>query len=500
MNSGSPFRTLLKGSVIALFGNSLIYALVFVFQIMMVKMLGLEGYGIWGFAFTLILTVAQLSTMGLGFASVYFSSSGNSTVSVPSPAAAARFSVGAVLVVSGAAAALLPAASHFLIVPYYHFENIGSLITILAALVPLAAFISIAESIFRAHHDAAAAFKMKLVPEALKVVIVPSALLCFGADTRVVGAAMLVVLAAPAVYGAYMLNKLVVPLRSLLPVRNVPSAAAPMLAYALPFFLMEVFQIFRDRADTFIIGYLSTAGYLGIYKGAYVLAAMVSFIPTAVAYLLFPLMSKIVNDHDTGQLAVFGERTMKLLIYSGLPVMVGIILFARPLMTRVLGPVFLPGERALLFLTLSSASGIFHVFYGHVLAAKNRVRWLWMSNAAAVVLNLGLNILLIPGYGITGAALASLAGSILLTVVIARLAAVSLGRFVFPAGVAGALFTAFAFVAAAYVFRERSVAASCVLCVLFGACWSAWLINFERADLAAALEHVRSFVSQQRRN
>ncbi|OIO01009.1 MAG: hypothetical protein COX65_09235 [Elusimicrobia bacterium CG_4_10_14_0_2_um_filter_56_8] len=496
MTSVSPFRTLLKGSAIAFSGNGLIYALAFVFQIMLVRLLGTGGYGTWGFAFTLMLTVAQLSTLGLGFASIYFASRGSSAV--PSPASVSRIAIVSVLFFSGAAALFLPAAAYLWIVPAYHFENIGPLIYILSAGVPIVAFVSIAESIFRAHHDASAAFKMKLVPEALKVMVIPAALLLFGVDTRVVAASMLLVLAAPAVYGAYMLNKLVVPLRALWPARDFPAAAIPLLAYSLPFFLHEVLMMLRDRADTFIIGYISTASYLGIYRGAYVLAAMVAFIPNAVAYLLFPLMNRIVSEQGREELAEFGERTIKVLIYGGIPVVVTIIIFARQLMTRVLGPDFLAGERALLLLTLSSGAGLFHVFYGHVLASKNRVKLLLLANALAFVVNLTLNILLIPGYGITGAAAASLASSILLTLLAARFASAALQQFIFPVRTAGALLAALGFVAAAYIFRDRSIFISSALCVSFYAVWAAWLAVFERAEMTKALENLRSFVQKKR--
>ena len=51
------------------------------------------------------------------------------------------------------------------------------------------------------------------------------------------------------------------------------------------------------------------------------------------------------------------------------------------------------------------------------------------ASLSLFALNFGLNILLIPGYGITGAAAASLAGSLLLTVLLARFSAsLSSGR------------------------------------------------------------------------
>lgn len=487
----SEFRTLVKGSAIAFSGNALIYGLAFVFQVLLVRLLGTEGFGIWGFAYTLMLTVAQLSTLGLGFAAVYFAASGG-----PAAAAAARVAIVSVLGLSAAAALALPAAARLFIVPFYRLENIGPLLYILSAAVPLAAFVSIAESVFKAHHDAAAAFKMKLVPEALKVIVVPAALLCCGVDVRVVGAAMLLVLLAPAAYGAYMLNKLVLPLRTLWPAAGFRASAAPMLAYALPFFLMEIFQFFRDRVDTFVIGYVSTAHYLGVYKGAYVLAALVSFVPNAVVYLLFPLLSRVVGGGSLREVEAFGERTIKLLIYSGMPLVVFVAVFAGTLMFRVLGQDFTEGQRALILLALSSGMGMFHAFYGTILASKKQIHKALLANVLAFILVLALDLLLIPRYGITGAGAASLAGSLLLTFLVVGFASASLGKFIFPRSVSGALVISAAALGAAYFLRERSFAVSAGLFAGYCGLWALWLLVYERASLAAALEELRAFAAR----
>lgn len=499
MSTVSHFRTLVKGGAIAFAGNGLTYALAFIFQLILVRLLGTEGYGIWGFASTLVLTIAQFSTLGLSFAAIYFVSRGGEAAAGPGATDAARTSIFLSAAVALSAMLLLPAAARLWIVPAYHFEGLGRLLTILSAVIPLVAFVTIAESLFRAHQDAAAAFKMKLVPEALKLILIPAAVLCCGADLAVVGAAMVAVLLAPALYGGYMLNKLVVPLRTVWPPADMGRFAAPMFKYSLPFFLLEVFQMLRDRADTFIIGYISTAHYLGVYKGAYVLAALISFVPNAAAYLLFPLMSRIVHDHGIDEVEEFGRRTIKLLVYSGVPVVVGVVLFARQLMTKALGADFISGERALLLLALSSGTVIFQTFYANVLASKKRMHLLLLSGGLAFALNFGLNILLIPGYGITGAAAASLAGSVLLTLLLARFSVPALGRFVFPPGIAGALFAALCFVAAAYVLRERSVEVSAALCGLFAAFWAAWLLLFERAEVDRALESLSAFIVNRRR-
>ncbi|MDT8287604.1 MAG: oligosaccharide flippase family protein, partial [Elusimicrobiales bacterium] len=253
------FRTLVKGSTIAFAGNGLIYAMAFVFQLMLVRFLGAENYGVWNFAWTLALTAAQLSAMGLGLAAIYFISGKHEGGPGPSDAAGTALRIS--LTSAVAAALLLPALGRIWIVPAYGFHGLQSLITVLAAAIPFISLTNMLECVFRGHQDAAAAFKMKLVPEALKLMVVPAALLVFGADKLTVAVSVASVMLAPALYGAYMFHKLVLPVGTLFSPVQGGRAAAPLLRYAMPFFLLEVFQLLRDRADTFIIGYLSTASY-----------------------------------------------------------------------------------------------------------------------------------------------------------------------------------------------------------------------------------------------
>jgi len=488
------FRTLVKGSAIAFAGNALIYALAFVFQLLLVRLLGAGGYGVWGFALTLAVTVAQFSTLGLGYACVYYSSERNASAVGLTPVSAARLAVLAALLVSCAAGAALLPAARFWIVPAYRLPDLGPLLYIFAAAVPLLALAGAMESAFRSRHDAAAAFKMKLTAEGLKLLAVPAALLLFAADARVAAAALVAALAVSVVYGARMLGKLVFPLRTLFKGPVFP-AALPLAAYSLPFFLQEVLMTLRDKADTFIIGYFSTAEYLGMYKGACVLVALISFVPNSVSYLLFPLINGLSGGHQRGELADFGRRTIKLLLYAGVPAVVLLVILARPLLTLAMGADFAPADKALALLAVSAGLGLVHAVYGQVLAARNRTGRLLLANALAFTLTLALDLALIPVYGITGAGAASLAGSVLLTLMIVIPAAVEMGGLVFPPAASAAVLPAACFAAAGFALRGGSAAAPLGVCAAFCIFWGLWLAVFERAELRRAAAELKTFLA-----
>lgn len=489
------FRTLVKGSAIAFAGNGLIYALAFVFQLLLVRLLGAGGYGVWGFALTLAVTIAQFSVLGLGYGCIYFSSARNAGAAGLAPAGAARLTFLSALFVSCAAGLLLLPAARFWIAPAYKLPGLEPLLYIFAAAVPLSALVLAMEYAFRSRHDASAAFKMKLSAEGLKLMLIPAALLLFAADARVAAAALVAALAVSAVYGAYMTNKLVFPLSPLFKGSGWPAAAAPLALYSLPFFLQEVLMTLRDKADTFIIGYFSTAEYLGMYKGACVLAALISFVPNSVSYLLFPLINNISGPEHREELAAFGRRTIKLLVYAGVPAVALLVILARPLLHAAMGADFFPAEKALALLAVSSGLGLAHAFYGQVLAARARTGRLLSANAFAFALTLALDFFLIPKYGITGAGAASLAGSLLLTVMIVAPAAGELKSLVFPPTTALFLLPAAGFAAAGFRFRAAGAAVSLGIFAAFLVFWAAWLLVFEREEAARARSELKAFLS-----
>ncbi|MHB0995616.1 MAG: lipopolysaccharide biosynthesis protein [Elusimicrobiales bacterium] len=485
----------MKGSAIAFAGNGLIYALAFVFQLLLVRLLGAGGYGVWGFALTLAVTVAQFSVLGLGYGCIYFSSARNAGAAGLAPAGAARLTFLSALFVSCAASLLLLPAAKFWIAPAYKLPGLEPLLYIFAAAVPLSALVLAMEYAFRSRHDASAAFKMKLSAEGLKLILIPAALLLFAADARVAAAALVAALAVSAVYGAYMTDKLVFPLRPLFKGSGWPAAAAPLALYSLPFFLHEVLMTLRDKADTFIIGYFSSAEYLGMYKGACVLAALISFVPNSVSYLLFPLINNISGPEHREELAAFGRRTIKLLVYAGVPAVVLLVVLARPLLSVAMGAEFFPAEKALALLAVSSGLGLAHAFYGQVLAARARTGLILMANASAFALTLALDLLLIPEYGITGAGAASLAGSLTLAVFVIVPASAEIGARVFPPRAAVFLLLSACFAVMGFGSRGAGAAVLSGVAAAYCVFWSAWLFFFEREEISRARFGLKAFLA-----
>jgi O-antigen/teichoic acid export membrane protein len=141
---------------------------------------------------------------------------------------------------------------------------------------------------------------------------------------------------------------------------------------------------------------------------------------------LGPRIAGWTRDGALGEAAGTLARSWTFALLLAVPVAVGGILLAEPLLYFLYGAAFAPAAPALAFLLLAQLVSVGSLLEGMALSAVGRPRGAFVAaGAGAAALVLG-DIVLIPAFGITGAAMALLASTAVATV----LARVLLGRTV----------------------------------------------------------------------
>lgn len=97
-----------------------------------------------------------------------------------------------------------------------------------------------------------------------------------------------------------------------------------------------------------------------------------------------------------------------------IPVSVVLSVFAEPIVTLIFGHEYAPSAASLALLAISQAFAALTIPCAGLLIATGRGNIFGLINLTAVILNVVLNLTLIPLYGATGAALASMAGVLLM--------------------------------------------------------------------------------------
>lgn len=145
----------------------------------------------------------------------------------------------------------------------------------------------------------------------------------------------------------------------------------------------------------------------GFYSAAVACAGMTGFVFTAVIDSARPVIfeSKKMNNK------IYEEKLVKIysiVIYMSLVQSVCITIFAKYIIELLYGSQYgtsVPVLRIIVWYTTFSYIGAVRNIW---ILAENKQRYLWIINASGAFMNILLNLILIPFWGITGAAWASL--------------------------------------------------------------------------------------------
>ena len=166
-------------------------------------------------------------------------------------------------------------------------------------------------------------------------------------------------------------------------------------------------RIFQD-IDILILGAFVPSAAIGVYSVAWSLSKFLELFSNSIASTLFPEISYSSTQESMEIVRGYVEDALK---YTGLiviPGFVGGILLAEELMF-VYGAEFVDGAMILWILILAILVHGYQNQFINALNGIDRPDLSFRVNLVFAILNAGLNLLLIPQYGIEGAAIASVA-------------------------------------------------------------------------------------------
>ena len=160
--------------------------------------------------------------------------------------------------------------------------------------------------------------------------------------------------------------------------------------------------------DVVLLGFLLGERQVGLYAAPYRFCFLLLAIALAMHISYLPILTRALAQ-GTKQVGYLVERSVELSAAVAAPMIVGGMILAGPLLNTLFGSGYLEGVGAFRLLILSIGfifvSGAIH----NVLLVCDRIRAeAWIVGGAAA-LNIGLNFLLIPLYGLVGAAFATAA-------------------------------------------------------------------------------------------
>lgn len=183
--------------------------------------------------------------------------------------------------------------------------------------------------------------------------------------------------------------------------------AYSMLKDSWPLMLSSAFILIYTRIDQVMLKYMTNIFNVGVYDAAVRISEIWYFIPSLIVSSIFPAIinAKKVSD------GLFKERMIKLyslLLYTALSVALIINIFAPYIINIIYGAKFIEASGVLTVYVWAGIPVFLTIAMNAYLLAENKTKTLFLSSFVGMLLNIPLNLLLIPKYGIYGATIATL--------------------------------------------------------------------------------------------
>jgi O-antigen/teichoic acid export membrane protein len=167
------------------------------------------------------------------------------------------------------------------------------------------------------------------------------------------------------------------------------------------------------RADTFILSLFRPFDEVGHYTLAYRVYELLAVLPAIVMTSVFPLLSRYVAEHRD-QAARFVDATADFLVAVATPIAAGGLVLAPELVQLVAGDGFEGSVTPLRLLLCAAGAAWVSGLLGYTLIAADERRAILLLSVTALVVNLALNLALVPSYGADAAAAVALGCEVLL--------------------------------------------------------------------------------------
>ncbi|MGD8627999.1 MAG: flippase [bacterium] len=176
--------------------------------------------------------------------------------------------------------------------------------------------------------------------------------------------------------------------------------------YSVPLVLARFMNVTISRSNTILVGFFKDSTSTGLFGAAIMLSPFISLSLISFGKIFAPVISELWEKGNLDELENTFKTVSKWVLSLGYPVFLIIMLFA-PSLLRVFGSDFVNAAATLRLLAVGQIVNAAVGPAGFMLSMTGRQKLNMVNSIGLAGLNIALNILLIPRYGIAGAALAT---------------------------------------------------------------------------------------------
>lgn len=180
-----------------------------------------------------------------------------------------------------------------------------------------------------------------------------------------------------------------------------------LLKFSLPLLVSSAMWTLLLQADNVLIGYFLSSAETGVYDAAFNLAWIVTFSVSSFGFMFLPIFSELHRDGKEEHMRSMYSLVAKWMVIFTLPIYLALVISPEKTLILLFGSGYADGAVSLVILATGFLIQVVAGPAGGAVVSMGYTRFVMYTTLLAGAMNIVLNVLLIPIFSASGAALAS---------------------------------------------------------------------------------------------
>jgi O-antigen/teichoic acid export membrane protein len=400
----SSLRLLAKSSVIVFIGIAISKISTYVYRIIVARHFGPEVYGLLALALMVVGWFGAFSSLGLSpglvrFISLYRGKKQNNKIKH-----IIRFSIAALTITGIFSAIVVFILADTIAISIFKNPSLSPFLQIFSIIIPLSLFSNILTSIIQGYEKIAwFSFINNIFANILRIGALV-ALIFLGLNTNSIPLSYLIMTFGVLAISYYVVRYKIKGVFGKYKLRNKKTINKALLSYSWPVLFSGIIASIFFWIDTFFIGFYNGATSVGHYNAATPIALLLTFAPQLFLQLFLPLITREYGKNRHKVIKELSKQVNKWISIINMPVFFMMILFPGAIINILFGPEYLVAESSLRILAVGLFIYSFSNISNNLISMAGKSKVILFSLLITSLIDVVLNIILVPKYGISGAA------------------------------------------------------------------------------------------------
>lgn len=415
-------KRIAKTSAIVFFGIIIAKALSYVYRIVAARNFGPEGYGLFSLAMIVSSVFITIASFGLASGSFRFLSLYKSKEEYEKMRYVFRFTKRFIIISSIVFGILSYLLAEYISLNLLHNENLIPFLKIFSVSIPFSAIMSVYLSGLRAFEEIGwGSFISNIFQNIVKLgILIFLIFLGWSSESIAISHLTTAILSLGLTYYVCRIYAKDLFIKSKLNGdKTKKKIVSELISYSWPLvFLGSIILIF-DWADSFVIGYFNGVIDVGFYNIAYSISTLFVIVPELFMQLFLPLIIKEYANKNNKFIEEMSKQVGKWIFMINIPLFIIMILFPGAIINILFGEQYFAAKTPLVILAIGGfLSSLFIALCNNLISMKGKSKLILFNLIGVSIFNLILNIILVPKYGMNGAAFSTSLTWLILTTIL----------------------------------------------------------------------------------